>query len=343
MAILASLSHVERNKFHQTIRTTRDKHHARRLMAILMMHEGKSVTDVQRLTGAARSSIGRWLAWYRHGGLDALASEPVGRPQLLPARHILGLLFRLLECSPQDLGYQRSRWSTELLAMEVKRHLHISIAASTIRKWLPKAGIVWRRPVPTLRIKDHEFAEKMSKIDAALARCDKDHPVFYEDEVDIALNPKLGADWMPRGQQKKVVTPGQNTKHYLAGVLHAKTGKVLYVSGMQKTSELFIRMLERLRNHYRGAKTITLILDNYIIHKSRKVQAWLLKNPKFELLFQPVYSPWINKIELLWHKLHDTITRNHQCRNMWSLMQKVRTFLDTASPFPGNGYGTAML
>ncbi|RQX16927.1 IS630 family transposase, partial [Aeromonas caviae] len=75
--------------------------------------------------------------------------------------------------------------------------------------------------VPTLRIKDPAYQEKMANIDAALARCDADNPVFYEDKVDIDLNPKLGADWMFRAQQKRVVTPGQNAKHYLAGVLHA--------------------------------------------------------------------------------------------------------------------------
>ncbi len=85
--------------------------------------------------------------------------------------------------------------------------------------------IVWRRPVPTLRIKDPAYQEKMANIDAALARCDADNPVFYEDEVDIDLNPKLGADWMFRAQQKRVVTPGQNAKHYLAGVLHAGNGR----------------------------------------------------------------------------------------------------------------------
>ena len=67
----------------------------------------------------------------------------------------------------------------------------------------------------------------MADIDAALSRCDADNPVFYEDEVDIDLNPKLGADWMFRAQQKRVVTPGQNAKHYLAGVLHAGNGRVL--------------------------------------------------------------------------------------------------------------------
>ena len=49
---------------------------------------------------------------------------------------------------------------------------------------------------------------------------------------------------MPKGQQKRVVTPGNNRKHYLAGALHTKTGKVLYVSSACKASELFITVLD---------------------------------------------------------------------------------------------------
>ncbi|MGE6122983.1 transposase, partial [Aeromonas media] len=79
----------------------------------------------------------------------------------------------------------------------------------------------------------------------------------------------------------------------------------------------------------------------YIIHKSKQTERWLKKNPKFCLVFQPVYSPWVNHIERLWHKLHETITRNHQCRGMASLLARVKHFMDTVSPFPGNGYGTA--
>jgi len=58
-------------------------------------------------------------------------------------------------------------------------------------------------------------------------------------------------------------------------------------------------------HHYRRAKTITLILDNYIIHKSMQTEQWLKKNPKFCLVFQSVYSPWVNHIEWLWHKLRN--------------------------------------
>lgn len=45
--------------------------------------------------------------------------------------------------------------------------------------------------------------EKMVAISAALTKCSREHPVFYEDEVDIHLNPKIGADWQLRGQQKR--------------------------------------------------------------------------------------------------------------------------------------------
>ncbi|MCJ7931866.1 MULTISPECIES: winged helix-turn-helix domain-containing protein, partial [Aeromonas] len=101
-------------------------------------------------------------------------------------------LVLLMQFSPQDFGYQRSRWCTELLAIKINRLTGLNVAASTLRRWLPRMGIVWRRPVPTLRIKDPAYQEKMANIDAALARCDADNPVFYEDEVDIDLNPKLG-------------------------------------------------------------------------------------------------------------------------------------------------------
>lgn len=63
----------------------------------------------------------------------------------------------------------------------------------------------------------------MTAIHKTLDECFAEHPVFYEDEVDIHLNSKIGADWQLRGHQKRVVTPGQNEKYYLAGAWHRKS------------------------------------------------------------------------------------------------------------------------
>ncbi|MBD2801061.1 IS630 family transposase, partial [Xenorhabdus sp. M] len=133
----------------------------------------------------------------------------------------------------------------------------------------------------------------------------------------------------------------QNEKYYLAGALHSRTGKASYVGGSSKNSVfvLFINLMKNLKATYRRAKTITLVVDNYIIHKSRETLRWLKTNPKFRVIYQPVYSPWVNHVERLWQALHDTTMRNHQCRTMWQLLKKVRHFMATISPFPGGKQG----
>jgi transposase len=77
-------------------------------------------------------------------------------------------------------------------------------------------------------------------------------------------------------------------------------------------------------------------VDNYIIHKSRMTQGWLARHPKIQLLFQPAYHPWVNDIEKLWKKLHDTVTRNHRHTTMPSLMRAVTCFMNESQPFPGH-------
>ncbi|OEC39851.1 hypothetical protein A9G06_17115 [Aeromonas sp. DNP9] len=65
----------------------------------------------------------------------------------------------------RDKGHARL-----LMAIKINRLTGLNVAASTLRRWLHRMGIVWHRPVPTLRIKDPAYQEKMANIDAALAR-----------------------------------------------------------------------------------------------------------------------------------------------------------------------------
>ncbi|MBD2794114.1 IS630 family transposase, partial [Xenorhabdus szentirmaii] len=249
-----------------------------------------------------------WVNWLTLYGLEGLKSLPAGRPVIWNLAPLLAVISFLLAHSPQHFGYLRSRWCLELIVRKINTLLNISLSQSTLYRYFCRTGVVWRRAAPTLRLSDPEHEEKMAKILEALSNASEKPPVFYEDEVDIDLNPKIGADWCLRGQQKRVATPGKNQKYYLAGCFNAKTKEITCVGGLKKNSDLFIKLLDDISNQSVSAKTITLILDNYCIHKSRKVMAWLEKNPKFSLLFLPVYSPWLNKIERLWQSLHETVT-----------------------------------
>ncbi len=96
----------------------------------------------------------------------------------------------------------------------------------------------------------------MKRIEKALQSANAEHSVFYVDEADVDLNPRIGSFWSVKGQQIRIPTPGKNQKNYLAGALNAKTGQVVWVEWESKNSFLFLRLMAELRKRYRQAKTI---------------------------------------------------------------------------------------
>jgi hypothetical protein len=75
-----------------------------------------------------------------------------------------------------------------------------------------------------------------------------------QQRANIHLNPKIGPDWMVRGQQKQVVAPGKNEKRYRAGAQDTRIGEVVWVEGERKTSLLFICLFWNLVQRYPDAR-----------------------------------------------------------------------------------------
>jgi transposase len=341
MSIVDRAPRGERRRLKKMIQRSRDVEEVRRATAILGLMNGESVTSVAERGAAARSTVYRWVGWYQSAGIDGLLSSPRGRRQWTVTDELVDKLLSLLKDTPQALGYLRSTWSSELMAVALHTLHGLTVHASTLRRLLKRLRWGWRRARPTLYRRDPRKAARLAAITAALAERSPDVEVLYIDEADIDLNPRIGYTWQPRGEQLAVSTPGINRKHYVAGALHAVTGKVVWAFHDRKNTDIFIRLLEVLRRTYRRARRIVLIADNYIIHKSHKAQRWLKDNPKFELLFQPAWHPWVNEIEKLWRQMHETVTRNHRCTAMRELLSHVERFLHVAQPFPGAGHGVA--
>ncbi len=187
------------------------------------------------------------------------------------------------------------------------------------------------RPKPTVgcpwpkRAKSKRLRELRRLVDTLPA----DEVAVYEDEVDIHLNPKIGTDWMVKGQQKEVLTPGKNVKRYLAGAIDLQTGELIWVEGEKKYTLLFINLLWELVQHYSEARVIHVILDNYSIHTTQQVEVSLAtaEGQRIQLHFLPPYCPDHNRIERLWRDLHSNVTRNHRCATMPELMIEVRYWI----------------
>jgi len=156
---------------------------------MLMLHRGDRVSEVGRTLCCARTSVGRWINWFTLGGIDDLKSFSPGGGCRWPFEHICTLLRELVKHTPGDFGYQRSWWSTELMAIKIREITDCCLHASTVHRWLLAAGLVWRRAAPTLHIRDLHKDEKMAAILKALDECSTEHPVFYEYEVDSCCTP----------------------------------------------------------------------------------------------------------------------------------------------------------
>lgn len=341
MKIAPQLYRAQRRRIEGRLRKTRDQIEAMRCRILLLCASGHSVKAIAHLVGCVRATVYRTIyRFYDLGeaGICDLRLHPEPR-KISPT--VNSYLLSLLEKSPRELGWHRSTWTLELLAKQIEETQGIKISPSHIRNMLMAAGCRRGRPRPGLRIPIKGRRAVLKAICGVVASATRDDEVFYVDEADIDLNPRIGSCYMQRGRQIVVLTPGKNEKRYVAGALNARTGRVVYTVSGKKNSVFFLDLLDGICRSYRKAKRLHLILDNYIIHKSHIVKSWLERfGSRFVFHFLPPYSPESNMIEHLWKQLHDHVTRNHRFSSMLDLMKAVEEFLESCQPFPGTKIST---
>ena len=208
----------------------------------------------------------------------------------------------------------------------------VTLSLTHVWRLVKRTGARWGRPRPVVSCpwKARRRQRRIAQLRTLAASATPDEVVVYVDEVDIHLNPKIGPDSMPTGFQRLVMTPGKNEKRYLAGAYEPRTERLVYVEGDGKASWLFLNLLRALLEAYREARRIHVILDNYVIHKSRMTLQYLAGHGRLDRLrlhFLPPYCPNENRIERLWLDLHANVTRNHQQKTIRALMGRVRRYL----------------
>ena len=136
------------------------------------------------------------------------------------------VLMRVLERTPEDFGWSRPTWTRELLCLQMKRE---GFPRSPSARWAARSvasapGSACPSPSCSARGRGSASCACWPQIRGSKPAPAAEEPVLYSDEVDVHLNPKIGRDWMLRGQQRRIVTPGKNQKFYLAGALDVRTG-----------------------------------------------------------------------------------------------------------------------
>lgn len=312
------------------------------LHILLLCAAQRTPTEVAAVLFCSRSTVYRVVKAYRAGQLGRLAAEEEASQErgqrrltaLSPAlqRSVLAIL----QAVPRLCGWCRTRWSCATIALELYRRRGLEVSGETVRRWLHELDWVWKRAKLIAKDDDPQRVEKLARIRLAFEQLWAGAALFFADELDISLLPKVGYQWMPKGAQVEVLTPGTNEKRYLAGALAVTTGTISHCVWYSKVTGLFLDLLQTLDRTY-PARTFTrlsVVVDNAKIHKAEEVTKWLASHPRFELLYLPTYCPRANPIERAFGDVHDKCTRNHTRKRLWHLVQDVEHHLHGNGPWP---------
>jgi len=305
---------------------------------LLLCAAGRTPSEVASVLFCSRSSVYRIVRAYRAGTLSfddgsERATQQSRQRVLTPSlkRSVLALL----KTAPRAYGWCRTRWSCATLAVELQVRRGIAVSAETMRHWLHELGWAWKRAKVAAKDDDPDRVEKLARIRLAFEHLCAGTALFFADELDSNLLPKVGYQWMPKGEQVEVLTPGTHAKRYLAGALELTTGTITHCVWYRKQTGLFIDLLDTLdRTHPAPLFThLTVVADNAKIHKATKVQQWLAAHPRFALLYLPTSCPRANPIERAFGDVHDQCTRNHTRKRLWHLVGDVKQHLRVNGPW----------
>lgn len=305
---------------------------AERTRALIVLRSAEGWTR-PRIAAALSCSVGlvgrvrrRWSQEQAAGLVDR--REDNGDRKVTDA--YVEILLWVLSLSPPDFNHRRPTWTQPLLVQTAEKYTGVRISVSRMSRLLKELKVRRGNPKPLAPCPWSQRARtrRMNLIHRLIDTLPPDQAAVWEDEADLDLNPRIGPDWTLPGTQRTVMTPGKNVKRYTAAVLDATTDRLTWVMGQKKDSGLFIALLRRLLSVYADARVIHVILDNYVIHSSRRTQAWLKEHgARIRLHFLPPYCPDDNRIErCVFREMHANVTRNHRCEEIEELVHEVSVY-----------------
>jgi transposase len=137
----------------------------RRQLAVQRIEEGYSIEEVADFLDVAPRSVRRWVATFRHQGVDGLAAQPVpGRPPKLTSTQEK-IVCRWRADNPTEHGVATELWTaprlTQLIEQEFGAHFH----PDYLTTWLRQRGFTPQKPRRRSRQRDDEAIARWLETD----------------------------------------------------------------------------------------------------------------------------------------------------------------------------------
>ena len=303
---------------------------ARRARIILRLADGASYLDIERGLGESSRTIGKWKRRFLTDRVAGLHGRYPGAVATVLTPALEARILAWTRKAPTDGS---THWSSRKLARALKLSSHTFVA----RAW-KRAGLQPHRLERYMRSTDPDFETKAADVIGLYVDPPQHAAVFCLDE-------KTAIQALDRLDPVLPFSPGRAERHgfeyyrhalSLYAALDVKTGTVIGDTASHHANEDFIHLLEYLLSTQPRRCEIHLVLDNLATHKTQRVRTFLAAHPQVHLHFTPIYSSWLNQVELWFAK----IERDLLARGIFTsvpdlrrtILRYIRKYNDHATP-----------
>ena len=297
--------------------------HVQRARIVLHSADRLPVLEVARRVSISRPAVWRWQRRYAEEGVDGLLHDKTRPAGTAPVP--MTTVAKVLALTSAEPPGETTHWTGRAMAAAV------GLSLRTIQRIWEAHRLQPHRLRTFKRSKDPAFAEKAEDIVGLYMR-----PPAHA--IVLSIDEKSQIQALDRTQPGLPLKPGKcgtMTHDYkrhgtttLFAAFNVLDGAVLGRCMQKHTHQEFIRFLNAVERSVPAGKLIHAILDNYATHKHPKVQAWLIRHPRWTFHFTPTSGSWLNAVENFFSALTRRRLRRGVFRSIVDLQAAINRYLD---------------
>ncbi|MCH8879581.1 MAG: IS630 family transposase [Planctomycetes bacterium] len=163
--------------------------------------------------------------------------------------------------------------------------------------------------------------------------------IVFVDETGFMLAPVLRRTWAPRGETPIIKVSEPHGRISVIGALALRqdpTRFAFYFHLLQDNANFNGKSVAKFVEHIRQLLDgpITLLWDEYCIHRAKPVKEYLRKNPSIRAEEFPPYAPELNPVDYVWSYVKYGRLANYCPHGLPELRQRITAELASVAEQP---------